>query len=409
MRKNAASPTAARHYRALRAAGFVTMVSTVIILAALFVGDAPSPVFPTIVPHYPPPPPLPAAVVRLMAVGDNLIHNSIYQQAQARAQGRGYDFRYAYDMVRGALAQADLAAINQESPVAGAIAPPSSYPMFNSPTQLGDEVYKLGFRYVNLSNNHMLDKGARGVRASLDYWAQKPGVVTSGAYKDETDFQTPHILDVNGIRFAVAGATFSFNGIPAPRESGLVLPLLEEEGRLRDMVALARRAADVVIVSLHWGVENSQIITDAQRTLARRLAALGVDIILGTHPHVLQGMEWIDKPDGGKTFVAYSLGNFISAQNSPPQLVSGILDLTITREQPGGAITLSAPRFFPVITQYGGGYSNLHLVPWEKFTPALARAHGVRQRDGRFSYDYCKALLQKTIPEGILDLSATNG
>jgi len=344
--------------------------------------------------------------VRLMAVGDNLIHNSIYQQAQRRAGGTGYDFRFAYDGVRDILAQADLSVINQETPVAGAIAPPASFPMFNSPVELGDEVYHLGFRAINLSNNHMLDQWSKGVLASLDYWESKPGVVTSGAYRNEEDFKQPRVLEVNGVTFGFVSATYNFNGLQLPSGSELVLPLLEEEDRIRAAVEAARAAADVVVASMHWGNENSQVTTDAQRGLARKLADWGADIILGTHPHVLQGMEWLDRPaeQGGSVFVAYSLGNFISAQSLPAQLIGGILELYVTKDNQTGKITLSKPRFMPVITQYGGGFSNLHVVPWSNYTPELANSHGVR-RDSRFSYDYCKNLLQETIPEEILDLN----
>ena len=350
-------------------------------------------------------PPAPS-IVRLMAVGDNLIHNSIYQQAQKRAGGTGYDFRFAYDNVRDILAQADLSVINQETPVAGAIAPPASFPMFNSPVELGDEVYSLGFRAVNLSNNHMLDQWSKGVLASLDYWESKEGVVTSGAYRNEEDFKKTRLLEVNGITFGFVSATYGYNGLQLPAGSELILPLLEDEDRIRAAVEAARAAADVVVASMHWGNENSQTVIEAQRSLARKLADWGADIILGTHPHVLQGMEWLERPaeQGGRVFVAYSLGNFISAQSQPKQLIGGILDMEVTKDNQTGKITLATPKFKPVITQYGGGYSNLHVVPWTSYTPELANSHGVR-RESSFSYEYCKNLLQETIPQEFLDLT----
>jgi len=352
----------------------------------------------------PAPEPEPPSLVRLMAVGDNLIHNTIYNQARARAGGGGYDFRFAYDGVRDFLAQADLSVINQETIVAGAIAPPSSFPMFNSPTELGDEVYNLGFRAVSLSNNHMLDKGTRGVTASLDYWDGKQGVVTSGAYRGEDDFKLARTLTVNDITFGFAGATFSFNGLQLPAGSGLILPLLAEEDRLRRAVEIAREAADVVVVSLHWGMEYSHDASEAQRRLARRLAEWGADIILGTHPHVLQGMEWLEKPDGGKALVAYSLGNFISAQDRAPRVIGGLLDISVEKDHESGKIKLLSPKLRPVITQYGPGFSNVHLLLWKDYTPELAQRHGVRQRDGGFSKSYIEGLLKRVIPDEFLYL-----
>jgi len=355
-------------------------------------------------PQTQPPPPPPPSVARLMAVGDNLIHNTIYEQARKRAGGGGYDFRFAYDGVREILGQADLSVINQETVIAGAIAPPSSYPMFNSPTELGDAVYDLGFRAISLSNNHMLDKGTRGVIASLDYWDGKPGVVTSGAYRDEDDFSRPRVLEVNDIIFGFASATFSFNGLRLPAESELILPLLEEEDRLRRAVEIARAASDVVVVSLHWGAEYSHDASDAQRRLARKLVEWGADIILGTHPHVLQPLEWLDKPGGGKALVAYSLGNFISAQDRAPRLVGGLLDIMIEKDNETGQVRLLEPKLIPVITQYGPGFSNVHLLLWKDYTPELAQRHGVRQREGNFGYSTIEGLLRRVIPEEFLYL-----
>ena len=340
-------------------------------------------------------------VVTLMAVGDNLIHKSLYTQAKARGRDGSYDFAPAYEGVRELLAKADLACINQETVVASpAAGPPSSYPMFNSPVELGDMVYDLGFRAVGLSNNHMLDKGTKGALANLDYWASKPGVTAYGAYRDAADAAQAHILEVNGITFAFLGATFSYNGLQLPRDSGLVMPLLEQEEVLHDLVEIARAAADVVVVSPHWGVEDSQTVTDAQKLLARKLVSWGADIILGTHPHVLQSMEFLEKPNGGHAFVAYSLGNFISAQAAAPNLIGGVLELSIIKEN--GGVSIERPQFHPVITQYEGGFANVRLISWENYTPALAAAHGVRRRDSRFGYNYIEALLRRTIPEEML-------
>ena len=342
----------------------------------------------------------PPSEVKLMAVGDNLIHKPLIEQARARAGGNGYDFTYCYDGVRSLIARADLAVINQESILAGDIAEPSSYPMFCTPTQCGDAIYDLGFRAICTSNNHVLDKGTRGVLASLDYWATKPGIVTFGSYRNEDDFNTPRVLDVSGITFAFTAATFSYNGLQLPRDSELVLPLVEDEDRLRRAIEAGKQAADVMVVALHWGNEDSQTVTEHQRALARRLADWGADIILGHHPHVLQTMEFLEREDGSRAFVIYSLGNFLSGQAQAPNLIGGVIELTVTKD--GGAIAVDTPRFHPVITHYGSGFSNVRLIAWPDYTPALAAAHGVSRYDSRFGYAYIENLLRRTIPEEYL-------
>jgi len=272
--------------------------------------------------------------------------------------------------------------------------------MFCTPTQCGDAIYEIGFRAVNTANNHVLDKGTKGVIASLDYWDTKPGAVTFGSYRNEEDFNKPRVMEVKGITFAFAGATYSYNGLQLPQGSELVLPLVEDEDRLRRAVEAGKQAADVMVVSLHWGVEDSQVVTDHQRALARRLVEWGADIILGHHPHVLQAMEFLPKPGGGQAFVVYSLGNFLSGQIQAPNLIGGAVELTVTKD--GGNIAVGTPRFHPVITHYGTGVSNVRLIAWPDYTPALAAAHGVRGYDSRFGYTYIENLLRRTIPEDML-------
>ncbi|MCL2495689.1 MAG: CapA family protein [Oscillospiraceae bacterium] len=342
----------------------------------------------------------PPKEVVFMAVGDNLIHKPLIDQARARAGGGGYDFTFCYEGVRSLIGRADLALINQESILAGDVAAPSSYPLFCTPTQCGDAVYDIGFRAILTANNHVLDKGTRGILASLDYWDTKPGAVTFGSYRNEAEFNTPKVMDVNGVTFAFAGATYSYNGLQFPQGSEIIAPLVEDEARLRRAVEIGKQAADVMVVCLHWGVEDSQAVTDQQRVLARKLAEWGADLIIGTHPHVLQTMEFIDKPGGGQAFVAYSLGNFLSGQAQAANLIGGAVELTVVSDN--GVISINTPRFHPVITHYGTGFGNVHLVAWPDYTPAMAASHGVRGYDSRFGYTYIENLLRRTIPEDIL-------
>ena len=138
----------------------------------------------------------PKKEITFMAVGDNLIHKPLINQARERAGGSGYDFAYCYEGVRELIGRADLALINQESILASDVAAPSSYPMFCTPTQCGDAVYDIGFRAILTANNHVLDKGTRGILASEAYWATKPGAVTFGTYMNEDDFNTPRVMNV---------------------------------------------------------------------------------------------------------------------------------------------------------------------------------------------------------------------
>lgn len=151
--------------------------------------------------------------VSFVSVGDNLIHSSIYQQANARAGGGdNYDFSAAYANVADRIAQPDVATINQETVMSG-MDEPSSYPLFNSPQTLGDQMIALGFDVFNLANNHMLDMGSDGLDATLQYWDSKTEVVHTGAYRNPEEFYQVESHTVNGLKIGYVGATSYTNGL----------------------------------------------------------------------------------------------------------------------------------------------------------------------------------------------------
>ena len=138
--------------------------------------------------------------------------------------------------------------------------------------------------------------------------------------------------------------------------------------------------------------------------MAEWLLKQGVDAVIGSHPHVVQPIEYVTvERENGVSYtgvVAYSLGNFLSGQAAAPNLIAGVAELTVTKD--GDEITVGGARFYPTITQYGSSFSNVHLVAWPDYTSAMASSHGVRSHDSRFSYTYIENLLRNTIPEDIL-------
>ncbi len=336
--------------------------------------------------------------VRLMAVGDNLIHSSIYEQAKERGSG-SYDFDYAYSHVEDIIKLADLPIINQETVIAP-IYEPSDYPCFNSPSELGQKMIDLGFKAFNHSNNHILDKGESGVRSLLKYWAKKRkkyDIVNTGIYKNKKDLNTVKTLTVNGVVFSFIGITQHTNGISLPDDSKLQLIYTDQEDVIKDQIKRAKAESDVVIMNAHWGTEDSHTVTDDQRALAKKMVKWGVDIIIGTHPHVLQEIEMLKKPDGTKAPVIYSLGNFISAQSDVDNLIGGIADMTVTKDFESGKVTVSNLKLMPVITHYESGFKNVRIYPYYEYTSELASSHGVRNYHSEFSYSYITQLSKSII------------
>lgn len=338
--------------------------------------------------------------ISVVAVGDNLIHNDIYEQAAARAGGDGYDFEDAYRNVSDKISSKDIAILNQETIISTAHNV-SSYPQFNSPTELGDEMLDIGFDVFNIATNHSIDCGEKGLISAIEYWKSKDAV-TTGAYLNEADYQTIPVTEVKGIKIAYVGFTEQTNGLKLPSDTEVILMTTADEDRLRQRVMDADAIADVVIVNAHWGVEYTHEPNDTQRDLAQKLGDWGADVIIGTHPHVIQPVEFIENSDGSRTLVAYSLGNFISAQNRGPRMLGGMLNFEFVRNNKTDEITIENVTFEGVVTHYGSGYTNIRVYPLEDYTEDLASKHGVISKTSSFSRKYLEDILTDVIDEQYL-------
>ena len=338
------------------------------------------------------------SVVRIVAVGDNLIHDGIYNQAHQRAKDGTYDFDYAYQYVEQLIKPADIAVLNQETPIANDLFPPSNYPMFNSPTQLGDKMIDMGFNVVSHCNNHILDKGEKGMLATLDYWKSR-NILCYGAYRNQADVDDIRIKEVNGIKFSFVGFMEHTNGLKLPKNSESKLVYTSQVDEMERLIKKARSMSDVVVVSVHWGVETTNQVTDAQKSLAKKFVEWGTDLIIGTQPHTIQTMEYLDKPDGGKAFVAYSLGNFISAQSFNLTMVGGLIDLNVKKEGSTGKISIEDVKCIPIITHYDAGYKNIRNYPYSMYNEQLAKQHGIHSTKQWFDMKFIDKMVNENIPE----------
>lgn len=339
--------------------------------------------------------------VRMLCAGDNLIHSPIYNQAAKRAgEGENYDFSYAYQYVADIIAAADLAILNQETIITDEYAP-DTYPCFCTPSEMGDEMVEIGFDAISIGNNHVLDKGEGGLIATLDYWQQNhPEIPVYGAYRSEEDMNNIRTLTVNDITFAFLSYMEHTNGLSLPAGSECELVYLSELDLIEKQVKEAAEKYDCVIVSAHFGIETTNEITQSQYDTAQQLADWGADIIIGTQPHTIQSMEYLEKADGGQAFVFYCLGNFLSAQSNPYCMVEMLGEITITKEHLSGEITISDAGAMPLINHYDYGYSNIRVYPYSMYTEELMASHGC---DG-MSYYFVDKLIRENIPSEFLIL-----
>ncbi len=337
----------------------------------------------------------------VVAVGDNILQTKILEQARARSNTGGYDFGYVYEKLAPVISAADVAVFTQES-VVSAEHGVSGETLFNAPAEIGDEMAKVGFNAVNIATNHILDYGELGLVNTVNYWQDKD-FCTIGAYagKDSSDWLT--IKDINGIRIAWYGFTQSTNGHSLPDDSDAVLDISTHETRIANMLDLASRKADVVIVCAHWGNEYEKEVTEEQRALAVKLGNWGADVIIGSHTHVLQEAEMIKNSDGSQTFVAYSLGNFLSAMPRKETMLGGLLSFDIVKNSETVQVSLENFKISGVVLHYGYDMSKIRIYPLSEYTESLAEVHGIRTKEEDFSSGYLNDMLTETIDSAYLN------
>lgn len=313
----------------------------------------------------------------LIGVGDNLIHSRIYLQAKARSTTGDYDFTFAYENVKDYIERVHIASINQETMMARSY-PASTYPKFNTPTEMAGTLLDLGFDVISLSNNHMYDMGATGLQETLELLKLDYGFTVSGAYFNYEDYLTIPVQTVGDVDVAFIATTQTTNGLSIPSSSPLVGSVTATNAQVEEFLAQVERAkdvADIVVANIHWGSEYTHIPSTFQTDLAQRAIEAGVDVIFGHHPHVIQPVEYITRSDGTQGIVCYSLGNFLSTQDQAARMIGGMLDVRFWVEE--DSISLSSVEFLPCITHYGTGTTNVQVYPYDLYTTELANAHGL--------------------------------
>lgn len=261
----------------------------------------------------------------MVMVGDALIHSAIYYDAKLKTGG--YDFKPMLQYIKPIVQNYDLKYYNQETILGGSELGLSNYPRFNSPYEVGDAFIDAGFNLVSLATNHTMDKNEQGVINSKKYWSTKTNVLTAGSYTSFEDRDTVRILEKNGIKYAFFSYTMWNNGLATPKGKEYLNNEYTPELAKAD-IERVKGKCDLIIVAMHWGTEYSMGVSDKQEEVANYLSSLGVNIIIGAHPHVVEPIEYINN---GKTLVIYSLGNFISDQVGIERLTGLMVTLNVKK------------------------------------------------------------------------------
>ena len=301
----------------------------------------------------------------LVMVGDALIHGLVYQTANKYADYKGYDFKPMLKYTKEIVEDYDLAYYNQETILGGTELGLSTYPMFNSPYEVGDAFLDAGFNLVSLATNHTLDRGEKAILNSRNYWnSKKEQVIAAGSYSSEEERDEVIVKESNGIKYGFLSYTVQTNGLTIPSGKNYLVNVYSKD-KVKEDVEKYRDKVDLLMVAMHWGEEYMTYPVNSQKEIAKYLASLGVDIIIGCHPHVVQPIDFIDN-----TLVVYSLGNFVSSQVGVERLTGLMASTDIIKTEYHGKSTLQFDNVMGtlIFTDRNNGYI---VYPYHKLNDSI--------------------------------------
>lgn len=319
--------------------------------------------------------PQPAATepvtINLLAAGDVVVHSPVYNS------GLQEDGSFAFDHLFAQVAQeasaADVALISQETPLGGEELGLSGYPCFNGPYQIGDAEVAAGFDVMVKASNHVLDRGSAGIANELAFWRENhPEIAVVGMADSQEAYDNIYVYEKDGFKVALLNYTYDTNGIPFPEDNPWATHLFDDEEIAAD-VERARSLADLVVVWPHWGTEYQSDPDDFQLYYAQYFCDLGVDLVIGSHPHTICPVDVLENESGHRTLVFYSLGNFLSNQiEGVMTSVGAMVQVRLVKDASGARVTDWT--FEPTVTQRGNG-ADFATWPLHMYTDELAAAN----------------------------------
>lgn len=333
--------------------------------------------------------------VSFLAVGDNLIHNAVYDDPYCKTAD-GWDYSGIYEHTKDMIASADIANINQETILGGRKMGLSNYPSFNSPHEFADALVDVGFDWVSQATNHCLDMGEQGILSDLDYWDQFQGqVITTGINRSNEERNQARVIEKNGMKIGLLNYTYGTNGYVVPEGKDYLVNYIDRSKIQQDIDQLNALEVDVIVASMHWGTEYNFGVEDEQKQLAQFLSDAGVRVIIGSHPHVIESAEYITSKDGEQTLVYYSLGNFISAQDVEHSMLGGMAKFQLHLDGKSGKVSVSNAEFYPTVTHFEAGMTHFKTYLLKDYTEEIASTHYLTSLTKNYLVDLCKEVMKE--------------
>ena len=304
-----------------------------------------------------------------------------------------YDYSALFGNTENEIAKADIALVNEEVIIGGSELQVSGYPSFNAPFEVADELADVGFDVICHATNHALDRGGKGIRNCLDYWKTNyPEISTVGIYDSQENSQKLCIINKKNIKVAILNYTYGTNGIPLPESMPYAVNLLDEEKVIRD-IEKAEAECDFTVVCPHWGVEYNLGISDMQRKWAQIFADAGADLIIGTHPHVIEPIEVVQGANGEEVPVFYSLGNYVNWTSGEGNGISNRMVGAMARIEldvgENGKPRIAQYGVLPLVCHVESKFGGVTTYFMEDYDEELALHNEILKRDRDFSYEYC--------------------
>jgi poly-gamma-glutamate synthesis protein (capsule biosynthesis protein) len=343
--------------------------------------------------------------VNIIMVGDILLHSPV-EEAAVNESGE-YNFDFIFDRTRKDISTADIAIVNQEVIIGGEELGISGYPNFNAPYQIGDALVKTGFDVVCHGTNHALDRGKKGIVNSCNYWKKThPEITVVGINQTESEYSNINIIKKNDIRIAILNYTYGTNGIKAPSDMPHAVDTLEVS-KVKSDLAYAEQNADFTIVCPHWGTEYVLNPDSYQKEWTKRFRKYGADLVIGTHPHVIEPVEMLEdsiagisnNKGNGDMLVYYSLGNFVnwtssSGKGIANRCVGGMAQITIGRDK-NGEVVIKDHGIKALVCHLQQGPKGVSVYPLSDYTDELGKKNAIIAQDSHFSRLYCIDLCNK--------------
>ena len=327
---------------------------------------------------------------KIVCVGDNLMHRDV-SMSGLRDDG-SFNYDYNFSKVKPLVEAADLAIINQECVTAGNQIGIRDFPSFNARTEVITAIRNAGFDVVLAANNHILDMGTGGPLYMLRYFRENvPDLMLLGIHDGWESRDEIYVKEVNGIRIGMVNYTDILNNMVDYAGNEYLVDYLDY-ARLETLIRKTKAASDFLIVFPHWGTEYNTGTDRKQAEETAFLASLGVDLVLGGHPHVVEPVEYVDRPDGGKMLVYYSLGNFQSLQRTETTLIGGMAQVEITMDWTGTRITDFNMETLVTDYRLGGRiitdyFDVITTYPWSSYSRDLAYTSKIGDGNPDFSLD----------------------